>query len=299
MNRITDMVKDGRVLVSDGAWGTQLQLRGLKPGKCPEQWNADHRNVVAEIAADYVAAGPDMIKTNSFGGSSFKLALFGLEAEVADLNRLAAEISRKAAGATRHVLGSVGPTGKMLLMGDVTQDDMYEAFREQVTALEAGGADVCCVETMSDLEEAAVAIRAAHDHTQLEIACSFTFERTTQGDYRTMMGVSPEDAARAGVDAGADIIGSNCGNGIANMVEIVGRMRQVAPHTPILVHANAGMPRNVDGVDVFPEGPDEMADQVRNVVRAGANIVGGCCGTTPDHVRAIAAVVNEINRRTR
>lgn len=172
-------------------------------------------------------------------------------------------------------------------MGDVSEEELYAAFKEQVVALAAGGADAICVETMSDLEEASLAVRAAKENTDCEVIATFTFEQTVQGDYHTMMGVSPTQAAEAMVEAGADIIGSNCGNGIDRMIDIVREMREAAPDTPILVHANAGLPKNVDGVDIFPDSPEDMAKQLTKLVDAGANIVGGCCGTTPDHIKAL------------
>jgi 5-methyltetrahydrofolate--homocysteine methyltransferase len=154
-----------------------------------------------------------------------------------------------------------------------------------------GGADAICIETMSDIEEAALAVKAVKENTSCEAIATFTFARTVNGDYRTMMGVSPEQAAEAMLEAGADIIGTNCGNGIERMIEIVKAMRTVAPKTPILVHANAGLPKNVNGVDTFPETPEMMAAQVHGLVAAGANIIGGCCGTTPAHIKAMKEAV--------
>jgi 5-methyltetrahydrofolate--homocysteine methyltransferase len=147
---------------------------------------------------------------------------------------------------------------------------------------------------MSDIEEAVIAVKAARDNTGLEVICTFTFEKTLQGDYRSMMGVSPSEAARAALEAGADIIGTNCGNGFERMIDIVKEIRSVAPDTPLLVHANAGLPRNVDGVDVFPDTPEHMAALVPDLVKAGASIIGGCCGTTPAHIRAIREAVDRL-----
>ncbi|MEI8352101.1 MAG: homocysteine S-methyltransferase family protein, partial [bacterium] len=170
-------------------------------------------------------------------------------------------------------------------------DDFRVFFREQVVALAQGGADAICIETMSALDEAVAAIRASREHTRCEVVCTFTFERTLQGEYRTMMGVTPAEAARALVDAGADVIGANCGNGMERMVDIVRELRSAAPGVPLLVHANAGLPQNINGVDVFPETPDDMASRVPALVEAGATIIGGCCGTTPAHIRAIKAAL--------
>jgi 5-methyltetrahydrofolate--homocysteine methyltransferase len=289
-------VRSGRILVSDGAWGTFLQKKGLKAGECPELWCLERPAEVLDVARSYIGAGADMIESNSFGGTRFKLEHFGLADRAADINEAAARISRQAAGPSKWVIASMGPTGKMLVTGEVTEEDLYGAFKEQAMALAKGGADALCIETMSATDEAAAAIRAARENTHCEVICTFTFQRGAKGQYRTMMGVSPAKAAQEAVRAGADIIGPNCGNGMEQMIEIVKEMRAVAGTTPILVHANAGLPRNVNGVDVYPEGPEEMAARVKAVIDAGANIVGGCCGTTPAHIQAIRKAVDLLKR---
>jgi 5-methyltetrahydrofolate--homocysteine methyltransferase len=285
--KITEALKSGKVLISDGAWGTFLQARGLKAGECPELWCLERSDEVFAVAKSYIDAGADMIETNSFGGSCYKLALYGLEEKTAEINEASARISRRAAGQERWVIASVGPTGKMTVVGDVTEKDLYEAFREQAAALARGGADAICVETMSALDEAAAAVRASRENTDLEVICTFTFQKTVKGEYRTMMGVSPADAARSSLEAGAHIIGTNCGNGIEGMIDIVKEMKAAAPDAPILVHSNAGLPRNVDGKDIFPDTPEKMASLAPALVKAGACIIGGCCGTTPEHIRAM------------
>ena len=291
--KIVEAVKSGRVLVSDGAWGTFLQQKGLKPGECPELWNLERPDDVRAIAQSYIDAGSDMVETNSFGGTCFKLEHYGLESRVSEISEAAARLSREAAG-DLWVIASIGPTGKMLLMGDVTEEELYNGFKEQAVALEKGGADAICIETMSALDEATLAVKAAKENTDCEIICTFTFEQTVNGDYRTMMGVSPEQAAEEMIEAGADIIGTNCGNGIERMIDIVKALHAAAPDTPILVHANAGLPKSIDGVDVFPESPAEMAGKISALIVAGANIVGGCCGTTPEHIKAMKEVVEKM-----
>jgi 5-methyltetrahydrofolate--homocysteine methyltransferase len=293
MKPIIQRLKERKPLVSDGAWGTLLQKAGLQPGECPELWCIEHRDVVLSIAKSYIDAGSDLIKTNSFGCTSFKLEHFGLADRVAELNEAAAAISREACGDDHNVIASVGPTGKMLLMGDVSESQLYDAFSEQLVALEKGGADACCIETFAAIDEATLAVKAAKENTSLEIICTFTFEKTLQGGFRTMMGVSPEDMAEALLQSGADIIGSNCGNGMNQMVDIVKAIRAAAPTAPIAIHGNAGLPVLVDGKDTFPESPDETARQAIGVVAAGADIVGGCCGTTPEHIRAMFTALQQ------
>ena len=291
--KITDVLKTGKILVSDGAWGTFLYQKGLKPGECPEQWCITHFDEVKDIAKSYIDAGADMIKTNSFGGTCFKLEHYGLEGKTKEINEAAARASREAGD--KWVIASAGPSGKMLVTEEVTQQELYDAFKEQITALEKGGADAVCIETMSDIEEAAIAIKAAKENTKLEVICTFTFDRTVRGDYRTMMGISPADAAKACIEAGADIIGTNCGNGIQRMIDIVKEIKSAAPEAFIIVHSNAGLPLDNNGKLIYPETPQETSEFVPALIKAGANIIGGCCGTTPDHIRAIKKIVCAFN----
>jgi 5-methyltetrahydrofolate--homocysteine methyltransferase len=291
MGRLVEEIKKGGILVSDGAWGTFLHAKGLKPGECPEEWNLTRRKDVMDIARSYADAGAEMIETNSFGANRIKLGHYGLQRKTVEINKAAAQISREAAGNDRIVLGSIGPTGKFIITGDVDEDELYDVFREQAAALEHGGADAACIETMSALDEALCALRAARENTDIDVACTFTFDKTADGSYKTMMGVSPAEMTEKLVEAGADVIGTNCGNGMAGMIEIVREIRKADKKIPVLVQANAGKPSVVFGETVFPETPADMAALTQGLIKAGANIIGGCCGTTPAHIRAIADAV--------
>ena len=295
MGKILDKLATGRVLVSDGAWGTFLHQKGLKADECPELWNLNRPDDVQEIASSYVEAGADIILTNSFGASPIKLGGYGLEAQTQVLNRRAAEISKDAATDRALVLGSIGPTGKMVMMGEVSPQEVFKGYIEQTMGLADGGADGIVIETMTDPEEARIAIEAVKKASELDVACTFTFSKNQDGVYRTMMGTDVEAYLEMTKLAGADIIGANCGNGTAGMIEIVRIIRALDPDIPVLVHDNAGLPIYQDGLTVFPESASEMASQMRELVAAGANIVGGCCGTTPEHIRQIVQVVSNLS----
>lgn len=288
---ILDELKQNKILLSDGAWGTLLQAKGLNPGECPELWNITHITDIQNIAEAYLLAGSDIIETNSFGGNIFKLSQYGLGNRVSEINLAAAAISRKAAGNAKHVAGSVGPTGKMLLMEDVTENELYNAFREQAIALEKGGADIIIIETMSAADEASIAVKAARENTSCTVIITMTFSRIADGEYRTMMGISPEEMVSSMREAGAHIIGSNCGNGIEDMIGIVKAIRATDKNIPVMIQANAGIPELIDGKTIFRESPEMMASFIPELIKTGANIVGGCCGTTPAHIREIARVL--------
>ena len=298
-------LEGGKPICADGAWGTYLQDLGLVPGTCPELWCIERPDLVRGIAESYAAVGAEILGTNSFGANRFKLGNFGLESRVGELNEASAALSRGAAEAsTRNggprplVVASLGPTGKLLVTEEVSGEELYEAFRDQALGLERGGADAIAVETMSDLEEARIAIRAVRETTGLGVVLSFTFERTVRGDYRTMMGVSPADVLRLGLEEGVLALGANCGNGIERMVEVLEEFRTAAREggmvlPPLLSRANAGMPVLVEGKTVFPEGPETMAALVPALIGAGARIIGGCCGTGPAHIAAFSRAIGE------
>lgn len=279
-----DLLKENKVLLSDGGWGTMLFEKGLQAGDCPELWNITHREKVFDVAKSYVDAGADIIETNSFGGTGMKLSLYGLGDKAEKLNVEAAYISCEAAGKEVLVFGSVGPTGKILMMGDVTAEQMYSTFLQQCKALEKGGVNAIVIETMTALDEALLAIKAAKEGTSLRVICTFTFDKTVDNTYRSMMGVSPAEMAKTLINAGVDVIGTNCGNGFDGMIEISKEIRNEFPDIPLLVQANAGMPQLIDGENVFPESHEEMASKIPFLIDLGVNIIGGCCGTTPAYI---------------
>ena len=293
ISQLKEALRSGSPLVCDGAWGTQLIRLGLPLGECPERWNLENPELVRSVARAYAEAGADIVETNSFGGSRLKLGDRGLAEQTTAINEMAARLSCEGAGPNCWVAGSIGPTGRLLLMEDTTETELAEVFGEQAEALVRGGAQAICVETMSAVDEASIAVRAARTRTDAVVFCTFVFEPTRQGDFRTMMGVTPEQAAEAALQAGADVIGANCGKGSAYMAEVIRRMRAAHPGVPILVQANAGVPQAAsDGTAVFPETPEEMAERVVEWLEAGARLIGGCCGTTPEHIRAIRRAVD-------
>ena len=292
MNTIQEDLAAKRILVADGGWGTLMIDAGLAAGECPELWNIAKPQAVQDIAARYVDAGADIVGTNSFGGSRFKLEAFGLGDRVAELNEAAAALSRAAAGDNVHVIASIGPSGKFLITGEVSEEELYDAFKEQAVAFERGGADACVVETMAAVDEACVAIRAARENTGLEVVCSMVYSSEVDGVFRTMMGASPEDMARPALDAGATILGANCNFGTEQIVRVIAALHEVVPEAPLLANPNAGQPAHTDAGVTYPEGPDYMAGYVPAFIEAGARVIGGCCGSTPDHIRAIRAEVD-------
>ena len=281
-------------MVSDGATGTYLQSHGLEPGGCPEEFNRTHPEIVQGMARAYFSAGSEMVLTNSFGANRFMLGKYGHGEKVSELNRLAAEHARSQAPEGGFVSGSVGPTGEFLEpLGEVTEEEMLDAFVEQVTALEAGGADGVVIETMTAVEEARLAIRAAREHTGLAILATMVFDKGPRGFF-TMMGITPERSVRELLDAGADVVGTNCGNGVDLMVELARDLRR-ATDAPLLVHSNAGIPLMVQGEIVYPESPDYMAKRFNDLADLGINIIGGCCGTGPEHIRTFSESLKSRN----
>jgi methionine synthase I (cobalamin-dependent) len=271
-------------VITDGAWGTQLQTLGLGPGECPDAWNLTHAAQVESVARAYVAAGSQVILTNTFGANRLRLAVHGLQQQAGPINRAGAEISRRAAGRGVRVFASIGPTGKLLALGETDAAELRAVFEEQAQALADAGVDALVLETFADLDELRPAIAAART-TGLPVVASMVFDSGPARD-RTMMGTTPEQAAAALSEAGADAVGANCGNGIDGFIPVCRRLR-AATDRPLWLKPNAGLPEIVAGRPVYRTTPEYFATRARELVNAGATFVGGCCGTNPDFIRAI------------
>jgi len=273
-------------VLTDGAWGTELHQRGLEVGGCPDAWNLTHPEQVEEVARSYVEAGSQIILTNTFGSNRLVLARHGLADQVVALNRAGVEISRRAAQGRAAVFASVGPTGVMLMMGQTPPEEVRAAFAEQVRALAEAGADAIVLETFSDPAEILLAIHAAKE-TGLPVVGCMVFDSGKERD-RTMMGTTVEQAAGQLAEAGVDALGANCGQGIEGFVKITQRLRAAA-HLPLWIKPNAGLPEIVDGRTVYAQTPEKFAEVARRLVELGATFIGGCCGTTPEFIRALRA----------
>jgi len=293
MEAILNRIKQGEILIGDGAMGSLLMARAkdLIKGKCPEFINLSRTDILEEIARLYLEAGADIVQTNTFGGSPLKLSAYNLQDQTEEINRVAVQAVRKAVDGKAYVSASCGPCGKMLKpYGTVEPEEMYQSFLRQLKVIIEAGADIICVETMTDIKEALLAIKAAKNISPtIPLMATMTFDKTPRGFY-TMMGVNIEKAAHELEAAGADIIGSNCGNGIEKMIEVAKEFKKFTS-LPLIIQANAGLPTVKDDVVVYPETPEFMAEKSKELAAAGVSIIGGCCGTTPEHIRAIGQAV--------
>lgn len=282
-----------KVLISDGAWGTELVKKGFGTGECPELLNVDHPDVLLEIAESYVKAGSDIILTNTFGGNPYKLSKYGLEDRLVELNKAGLRISNEAAEGKALVFATIGPSGEFLApLGPATMDEMTEAYSKQVRAFAEEGADGIVIESMTDLGEMTCALTAVKTNSDLTVVCSMTFDKGLKG-YATIMGVKPEDAARTLGDEGADAVGTNCGWGIEEMIDVARIMRPVTG-LPLWVKPNAGIPELVEGETVYRHTPEFMAKFIPDLIEIGVSIIGGCCGSTPEHIRKMRETVDAV-----
>ncbi len=281
-----------RVLILDGAMGTMLQARGLKAGACPEQMILDAPSVVEGVHREYAAAGAQIIVSNTFGANRTKLAHYGLQERVDEINRRGIELARNAIGDAGFVVGSIGPSGRFLEpVGDAAFDEMVEVFGKQVRAFAAAGADAISCETFLDIRELKAAVIACRTHSDLPVIAMMTFD----DGGRTVLGTSPEAAAVTLDGLQVDVIGSNCGLGIDGMFEVLSRMR-VCTSRPLIVQANAGLPILKDGKTVFPATPAEMVLYHERLLDLGVRIIGGCCGTTPEHIRVMRETLDQFEQ---
>lgn len=281
------------VLFADGAMGTMLQAKGLKSGEYPEEWNITHKEEVRSIHRAYLEAGSDLILTNTFGGNYSKLKKSNLEERVYEFNLAGSQLAREVLSnfqaksesqEVRYIAGDIGPTGELAKpSGDFEYEDFSKVFKEQILPLVEGGVDLIVVETMSALEEVKAVARAVKENAELPLVSSMSFTSGQRG-FRTMMGVGVEEAVEGMLESGTDVIGANCGDmEIEEMVELIGQMRKLTD-AYLIVQPNAGKPELIQGKTVFCKSAQEMAQFIPAFIEAGANIIGGCCGTTPEHL---------------
>ena len=292
--QLKNLLAEKKVLLADGAMGTRLQAAGLKPGEAPEILNLTRPEIPRSIAAEYIAAGSDLVHTNSFGGSPLKLAAHGLADQCEQINRAAAAAAVQGAAGRGLVSGSIGPCGRLLTpYGDVDPAEVLEGFRIQATALVAGGVDLLTIETMTDLAEAVLAVKAAREIIGNGIVlASLTFE-PTPGGWFTIMGNNIAAAVSELAAAGADAVGSNCGQGTEGMLSVArdfGRLTDM----PLLIQANAGLPVLQEGRVHYPEAPGDMAAALPDLLGAGVKIIGGCCGSSPEHISVLRTVLDQL-----
>jgi len=292
MHALLELAKK-RTVLFDGAMGTMLMAAGLKAGESPELWNIEKRSLVVDIHRKYFEVGSDVVHTNTFGGNAIKLADRGLSEKMEIINVLAAELAKEACPAGKFVAGDIGPTGKLIKpLGDLVLEEAEEAFLGQAQALVKGGADLISIETMFSLEEALAALRAAKRLGQVMVIAGLTFNRTKKGFF-TMMGEGVNQAVSAFTEAGADVIATNCSLGSRDMIDLTKELRG-ATQKPILVQPNAGKPVTQKGVTSYQQAPAEFAQDGKEIKSFGADMIGGCCGTTPEFTRALAQMLGNL-----
>jgi methionine synthase I (cobalamin-dependent) len=287
-----------RPLCCDGAMGTELMARGLRSGESAMLWNVERRSEVESVHAAYKKAGCDLFTTNSFGGAATMLALHGLAHRAAELNHAAARLARNAAGETGFVLGDIGPFGGFLEpAGETSEEEAIEIFRAQIEALLTGGADAILAETLSDPAEAAACIRETRSlAATVPVFVTYAFQKTGPGEFRTMMGISLAEAIERTVAAGAGAVGANCGLDLdlEDYMRLAREICAISGSTPVIIQPNAGSPEMQNGVAIYHATPGQMAETARQLLDTGVKIIGGCCGTTPEHMKAVSGAVHGI-----
>ncbi len=287
MESILKRLKKGEIFIADGAMGSLLMQRGLPAGMPPETFNLSHPEILEEIARLYYKAGAEILQTNTFGASPLKLADYSLEEKTEEINRNALKAVINAVDGSVFISASCGPSGKLLKpYGDIESEVMYNNFYRQLNVLINDGIDVVCIETMTDVHEAVLAVKAAKSiASDIPVMATMTFDSTPRGFF-TIMGVDIPTAVQQLTAAGADIVGSNCGNGIEKMILIAREFNQLTP-VPLIIQSNAGLPELKNNLLYYPETPGFMAEKSKELVQAGVSIIGGCCGTTPEHIHEI------------
>lgn len=293
MRTFRERLASDEILICDGAIGTRLIAAGVAVGECPELINVERPELLYEIAASYVEAGADLVSTNTFGASPLKLGQYGIRSRVEELNRAAVKVVAEAAAGRAHIAASVGPTAKILKpYGDTDPEEVGDGYVAQIGTLVDAGADLILIETMTDIHEAKLAVQAAREVcADIPVGATMTFDQTPRGFF-TIMGVTVEQACKELVAAGADFVGSNCGNGSETMTEVA-RAFIAYSEVPVIIQSNAGLPEVRAGELFYPEGPEQLAAQGKIMLDLGVRIIGGCCGTTARHIAALAAGARE------
>lgn len=291
MNHFLSTLKSKRVLLCDGAMGTELQRRGLKVGDCPEEYNLSRPEIIQSIHKDYFDAGSDIVETNTFGANRLRLKFYGLENKVKEINFAAINNVKAILPKDKFIAGSIGPLGELIEpLGNISEQFAYEVFAEQANILETGGVDLLLIETMMSIEEASVAVKAAKENSSLPIAASMTFELGKTG-LKTPWGVDVKTAVSELTKSAADIIGANCGKGFDEMILVMNEMKQLTDKS-LLAQSNAGIPELVNGALLYKETPEMITPQISELLNIGVNIIGGCCGTNPQHIKKMRAILD-------
>ncbi len=287
-----DRLKDRRTILSDGGFGTMCIAKGMQPGECPDILNLTKKEWMSEFAGLYNDAGAEILHAFTFGATSLKLSDYGEEQRMEEINKRAVEIMKDAAGENTYVSASIGPTGKMLKpYGDSEPEELYNSYSEQAQVLLDAGVDLLSIETMIDLQEALLAVQAIRDISrEIPVMATMTFDETPRGFY-TIMGSPIENVVDGLRNAGATVVGSNCGNGLEKMIKIAADFRKNTD-LPILIQSNAGLPETKDGELYYPEAPSFFEDKAVELLNMGIKVVGGCCGTTPEHIRTMKELID-------